>query len=114
LVVVLMALVAGLGMVRAQFSPVVPQAASSGPIDLDRNNDIEPYVNRELQQRQLKRLRELHQQEMLTDTARMEQLAAAMKEEVDKGNKTLNADVMKDAEEINKLAKRVSERIKTQ
>jgi hypothetical protein len=112
--VMLMALVAGLGMVRAQFSPVVPQASSSGPVDLDRGSDDEPYVNRELQLRQLKRLRELHQHEVLSDTARMEQLAAAMKEEVDKGNKTLNADVMKDADEINKLAKRVSERIKTQ
>jgi hypothetical protein len=33
---------------------------------------------------------------------------------VDKGTKTLNADVLKEADEISKLAKRVSDRIKTQ
>jgi len=67
-----------------------------------------------MQERQLKKLREQHQREMVTDTDRMIQLATAMKDEVDKGNKTLSADVLKDADEISKLAKRVSDRIKSQ
>jgi hypothetical protein len=114
---VLVASAAGLGLAWAQFpAPVSPQAPIGGQIgDIDRDHGDEPYLTRELQQRQLKRLREQHQHEVLTDTARMVQLAAALKDEVDKGNKaTLNADVMKDADEIGKLAKRVSDRIKTQ
>ena len=75
---------------------------------------MEPYMTRDMQQRQLKKLREIHQREVITDTDRMVTLAAAMKDEVDKGNKTLNADVLKEADEISKLAKRVSDRIKTQ
>ena len=109
----LLALVAGLGTVGAQFTVLSPPAATNGPIGEDRGG-MEPYVTRDLQQRQLKRLREQHQHEVMTDTARMVQLATAMKDEVDKGNKSLNADVMKDADEISKLAKRVSDRIRTQ
>jgi hypothetical protein len=114
LVVPLMGLMAGLGVGRAQFNtPVVPQAASTGT-DIDGRGGIDPYINREMQERQLKKLREQHQREMVTDTDRMIQLATAMKDEVDKGNKTLSADVLKDADEISKLAKRVSDRIKSQ
>ena len=113
--VALVGLMGGLGVGRAQFNtPVVPQAASTGPPDIDGRGGIDPYLTREMQERQLKRLREQHQREMVTDTDRMIQLATAMKDEVDKGNKTLNADVLKDADEIGKLAKRVSDRIKSQ
>lgn len=115
LVVLSMGLMACLGVGRAQFNtPVVPQAASTGPPDIDGRGGIDPYINREMQERQLKKLREQHQREMVTDTDRMIQLATAMKDEVDKGNKTLNADVLKDADEIGKLARRVSDRIKSQ
>ena len=76
----------------------------------------EPYANREIQERQLKRLRQEHQQELIDDTARLVQLATALKAEVDKGTQptTLPTDALKQADEISKLAKRVSERIKTQ
>jgi hypothetical protein len=117
LVLPLLALTAGLGVGRAQFIGAVPQTAATGNPEVDRGSSgigMEPSIARDMQQRQLKKLRELHQREMVTDTDRMIQLATAMKDEVDKGNKTLNADVLKDADEISKLAKRVSDRIKTQ
>jgi hypothetical protein len=115
LVAPLLGLIAGVGVGRAQFSgPVVPQTASNENPDFERGGNMEPSIARDMQQRQLKKLREQHQREVVSDTDRMVALASAMKDEVDKGNKTLNADVMKDVDEISKLAKRVSERIKTQ
>jgi hypothetical protein len=61
----------------------------------------------------MKRLREEHQKEVFTDTNRLVQLATELKAEVDKGAKP-TPDVLKNVDEIGKLAKRVSERIKTQ
>jgi hypothetical protein len=71
-------------------------------------------VAREMQARQMKRLREEHQKEVFSDTARLVQLATALKEAVDKRDKAATSDVIKDVDEIAKLAKRVSDRIKTQ
>jgi len=111
---------AHLGMAWAQFNAPanqqIPQATGH-PGNVDRTNmpDDEPYANREMQERQFKRLRQEHQQQLIDDTARLLQLATALKAEVDKGNQTtLPTDVLKQADEISKLAKRVSERIKTQ
>ena len=75
--------------------------------------DEQPYVAREMQARQLKRLREEHQKEVFADTDRLVQLATALKAEVDKSDAP-TPDALKDVDEIGKLAKRVSERIKTQ
>ena len=75
----------------------------------------EPYATHEIQQRQLKRLRQEHQQELIDDTDRLVKLATVLKEEVDKGNEaTAPTDVLKQTDEISKLAKRVSDRIKNQ
>jgi hypothetical protein len=109
-----------LGMARAQFNAPInaqlPQASGQlGNADRTRLPDDEPYGNREIQERQFKRLRQEHQQQLIDDTARLVQLATALKAEVDKGNQpALPTDVLKQADEISKLAKRVSERIKTQ
>jgi len=111
---------AHLGMAWAQFNapinPQLPQASGQlGNNDRTHLPDDEPYGNREIQERQFKRLRQEHQQQLIDDTARLVQLATALKAEVDKGNQpALPADVLKQADEISKLAKRVSERIKTQ
>jgi hypothetical protein len=67
-----------------------------------------------MQERQLKRLREEHQREVFSDTDRLVQLATALKSEVEKRDKAVAPDVAKDVDEIGKLAKRVSERIKMQ
>ena len=110
-----LAVAAGLGLAMAQFNqnnnPVGNQIE---PLDRPRMGDTqEPYVAHEMQARQLKRLREEHQKEVFSDTNRLVQLATELKAEVDKGAKP-TPDVLKNVDEIGKLAKRVSERIKTQ
>ena|ERR1700733_967171 len=108
------------GLARAQFNaPISTQLPQSGgPIgNADRRSpEEEPYATREIQERQMKRLREEHQHELIDDTARLVKLATALKAEVDQGTQptTLPTDALKQADEITKLAKRVSERIKTQ
>jgi hypothetical protein len=120
--VVLVALVGGmtavgLGVAVAQFNapsnPDINVNVQMRQADPSRPVDDEPYVAREMQARQLKRLREEHQKQVMSDTARLVQLATDLKAEVDKGSKP-TPDVMKDVDEIGKLAKRVSDRIKTQ
>lgn len=105
----------GLGVAVAQFTgPGNPDInVQIRQADPSRAVDDEPYVAREMQARQLKRLREEHQKEVMSDTARLVQLATDLKAEVDKGSKP-TPDVMRDVDEITKLAKRVSDRIKTQ
>ncbi len=68
---------------------------------------------REMLAKQMRRLREEHQKQVFSDTERLVQLATALKSEVDKGDKP-DSDVLKEVDEIGKLAKRVSDRIKTQ
>jgi hypothetical protein len=85
----------------------VPDRGARGP-------DEPPFVAREMQERQLKRLREEHQKQVFNDTDRLVQLATALKAEVEKRDKAVTPDAVKDVDEIGKLAKRVSERIKMQ
>ncbi len=92
-------------------TPTDPQ----GVFTRDHATGEEPYATHEIQLRQLKRLRQEHQQELIDDTDRLVKLATALKEEVDKGNEaTAPTDVLKQTDEISKLAKKVSERIKNQ
>jgi hypothetical protein len=106
-----------LGLAAPQNNTRVPTADTTLPSDnLDRGRfggEEEPYVAREMLAKQMKRLREEHQKQVFSDTERLVQLATALKSEVDKGDKPAS-DVMKEVDEIGKLAKRVSDRIKTQ
>jgi hypothetical protein len=113
-----LAMPANLGMAQlgAPVSTQLPQVG--GPIGNEdrRFPDEQPSATREIQERQMKRLRQEHQQELIDDTARLVKLATSLKAAVDKGTQptTLSTDVLKQTDEINKLAKRVSERIKSQ
>jgi hypothetical protein len=110
-----LAVAASLGLAMAQFGQTNnPVGNQIEPLDRPRMGDQqEPYVAHEMQARQLKRLREEHQKEVFSDTNRLLQLATELKAEVDKGDKP-TPNTLKDVDEIGKLAKRVSERIKTQ
>jgi hypothetical protein len=112
--VAVLALAAGLSLAAPQFGST-PQAPSlSGdPLDHTHMGEDQPYVPREMQARQLKRLREAHQKEIFTDTNRLVELATALKQQMLKGDKDPE-DALKNVDEIGKLAKRVSDRIKTQ
>jgi hypothetical protein len=113
----IVAVVIGLavGATWAQFNGGSTPVNPPRPGEMERMHipDEEPYATREIQARQMKRLREEHQKEVFSDTKRLVQLATTLKQQVDKGNMAA-LDVIKDADEIGKLAKRVSERIKTQ
>lgn len=106
-----------LGMAPMQFSqPQALQVPIVPPLDRgNRGGDEESSVAREMQARQLKRLREEHQKQEMQDAERMVQLATALQKEVEQGDGAkVPPDALKSADEIGKLAKRVSERIKTQ
>jgi hypothetical protein len=107
---------ASLSLAAGQFSvPINPTTdGQMQQLDHSRVPDEQPYVAREMQARQLKKLREEHQKEVFSDTTRLVQLATALKAAVDKRDKTASSDVIKSVDEIGKLAKRVSDRIKTQ
>jgi hypothetical protein len=111
-----MAIIAGLGVAVAQFN--TPTATTNGQLQQMEHShgstDEVPFVAREMQERQLKRLREEHQKEVFSDTDRLVKLATDLKAEVEKRDKAAAPDVAKDVDEIGKLAKRVSERIKLQ
>jgi hypothetical protein len=106
---------AGLGIAAAQFNASTPTTNGQlQQLDRARGVDEPPFPAREMQEKQLKRLREEHQKEVFSDTDRLVQLATALKTEVEKRDKAATPDAVKDVEEIGKLAKRVSERIKMQ
>ncbi len=106
---------ASLGIAAAQFNTSSPTTNGQvQQLDHGRGSDEPPFVAREMQERQLKRLREEHQKEIFSDTDRLVQLATALKTEVEKRDKTVTPTAVKDVDEIGKLAKRVSERIKMQ
>ncbi len=107
----ILAVTMSLGRAPAQYGANTPENAS--PILHPHPPDEEPTVDRAMQERQMKRLREEHQKQVFTDTARLVQLATQLKAEVDQGAKP-TPDVMKNMDEIGKLAKRVSDRIKNQ
>jgi hypothetical protein len=109
------AISASLGIAVAQFN--TPNPTTNGQLqqlDHSHGTDEPPFVAREMQERQLKRLREEHQKEVFSDTDRLVKLATDLKAEVEKRDKAAAPDVLKDVDEIGKLAKRVSERIKMQ
>jgi hypothetical protein len=111
-----MAIITSLGVAAAQYNASSP--TTNGQLQqLDHahgSSDEVPFVAREMQERQLKRLREEHQKEVFSDTDRLVKLAADLKAAVEKRDKAAAPDVAKDVDEIGKLAKRVSERIKMQ
>jgi hypothetical protein len=111
-VVAFVAIATRLGFAAPQFT-TAPSALPADQLDHSRMPDDPSYVPRELQARQLKRLREEHQKQVISDAARLVQLATALKQQVQKGDK-VSMDAIKDVDEIGKLAKRVSDRIKTQ
>jgi hypothetical protein len=112
-VVIFAAIAVRLGFAAPQFTPTAPAALPADQLDHSRMPDDPSYIPRELQARQLKRLREEHQKQVISDAARLVQLATALKQQVQKGDK-VSMDAIKNVDEIGKLAKRVSDRIKTQ
>ena len=72
-----------------------------------------PDPTQEMLNRQVKKLREEHQKEVFSDSDRLVHLATELKAEADRGDRGTQGE-LKDVDEIAKLAKRLSERIKNQ
>lgn len=70
-------------------------------------------VQLRMHQKQMKGLNDQRQKQLVADTDKLLQLAAELKAEVDKSGKdTLSITVIKKADEIEKLAKSVREKMK--
>ena len=66
-----------------------------------------------MQDRQLKEVNKKRQEDIKNDTEKLFQLATELKAAVDKTNEnTLSLDVIRKADEVEKLAKRVKEKMK--
>lgn len=66
-----------------------------------------------MQERQIKELNKKRQQDIRDDTIRLFQLATELKAAVDKTNENmLSLDVVRKADEVEKLAKKVKEKMK--
>jgi septal ring factor EnvC (AmiA/AmiB activator) len=70
-------------------------------------------AERDMQDRQVKEANKKRQQDIQKDTNQLFQLATELKAAVDKSNEnTLSIDVVRKADEVEKLAKRVKEKMK--
>ena len=98
---------------RAQFVPPSPQIG--GPPDASgrRPGDEVSEAQKEMLAKLQKRRNEARQQDIVRDTGRLLALATELKSEVDKTNKdVLSLDVIKKADEIEKLSKSIKEKMK--
>ena len=113
-----MAVADSLGMTPIQFgagAPDAPSVETLGQFGRHPRDDEQSIMTREMQRNQAKRLREQRQQQLLSDTAKLLQLATDLKAEVDNREPDPSpVAVFKEADEIGKLAKRVSDKIKAQ
>jgi hypothetical protein len=70
-------------------------------------------IEKDIEERQYKELNKKRQQEIHADTEKLFQLATELKAAVDKTNENvLSLDVVRKAEEVEKLAKKVREKMK--
>ncbi len=97
---------------RLQAQAEEPPSPSHEPIIAPQGSDNEPWV-REKQHELAKQVNLKRQQELKKDTDKLLELATQLKQYVDKSNENvLSLDVMKKAEEIEKLAKSVKDKMK--
>lgn len=85
---------------------------ASGPPTLDGSGEPDPMTRRLTEQQMLKRNTQ-RQDQIIADSAKLLALAQELKAEVDKSNKnTLALNVVKKAEEIEKLSKSIKEKMR--
>ncbi|MBV8050474.1 MAG: hypothetical protein JOZ80_04760 [Acidobacteriaceae bacterium] len=107
------AIVLALGMMSAGFAQgppsQVPQLPNPAPPNSPSDNPARDRMEREM----AKKANEERQAQLKRDSDRLFKLATELKESVDKSNQnTLSIDVVKKAEEIEKLAHSVKEKMK--
>jgi hypothetical protein len=110
-------MLAGLETIHAQVTPpplLPPQQQRPPTMPGARTQDDEDNpAARQMAEQQALRRNNQRQQQIVNDTAKLLQLAQELKEEVEKSTKnTLSLSVVKKAEEIEKLAKTVREKMR--
>jgi len=97
----------------AAFSTPNFSAASSAQVQFPTQRSERTEMQREIEDRQRKEENKKRQEEIKTDTQKLFQLATELKDAVDKSNEhLLSLNVIKKAEEVEKLAKKVKEKMK--
>ncbi len=86
--------------------PVLPGTSRTGA------DDEENPMARQMAEQQAKRRNNQRQKQIVDDTAKLVQLAQQLKDEVDKGKAPGDASFTKKAEEIEKLARSVKDRMR--
>lgn len=97
----------------AAFHAGTLSAVSSAPPQIGQPRSEQSQVEREMEERRLKEANKKRQEEIRDDTQKLFQLAGELKDAVDKSNEhVLSLDVVKKAEEVEKLARKVKEKMK--
>jgi len=97
----------------AAFSAHKISAASSAAPQFPTQRNEQTEMQREIEDRQRKEENKKRQEEIKADTQKLFQLATELKDAVDKSNEhVLSLDVVKKAEEVEKLAKKVKEKMR--
>jgi hypothetical protein len=102
-------LIAGLVPLLAASAPVVPPAPAAS-VQLENRQDP---AQKEMQDRMFKAANKKRQQDIRDETDKLFQLATELKAAVDKTDENvLSLDVVRKADEVEKLAKKVKEKMK--
>jgi hypothetical protein len=103
------AFIAGLGVLLGGAAALVPAAPAIAPQFETRQDPAQ----KEMQDRMIRAANKKRQQDLKNDTDKLFQLATELKAAVDKTNENmLSLDVIRKAEEVEKLAKKVKEKMK--
>jgi hypothetical protein len=95
---------------NSQGFPALPETANPRP---DSNRVLEDSMHKQSDAKRFKELNELRQKEMTSDTAKLVALASDLKDELGKtGQETLSMNAVRKAEQIEKLAHDVRDRMK--
>ena len=92
---------------------MMPGASQDRPFDPNRKQEPPDAGRIRMQEEQAKRVNDERQKKLVSDTAKLYELAGELKEQVGKSDKnTLSVDVVKKAEEIERLARSVKEKMR--
>lgn len=91
----------------------LPGSSQDRPLDGTHRQEPPDAGRIRMQEEQAKKVNDERQKRLVTDTARLYELAGELKEQVGRSDKnTLSVDVVKKAEEIERLARSVKEKMR--
>lgn len=110
----MLAAIGGSSLVAGQTgSWTAPSGAQDRPFDPTHRQEPPDPGKVRMQEEQAKRVNDERQKRLVADTAKLYELAGELKEQVGKSDKnTLSVDVVKKAEEIERLARSVRDKMR--